>query len=60
MEISDGKESMQYDCYPSWQGELCDNVPNYQFCHFVQKSPKQEKEDEKMKHSTNQGLVSIL
>ena len=43
MEISSekgpSKAKLQYDCYPSWHGELCDNVPNYLFCQFEQKKP---------------------
>ena len=32
----------KYDCYPSWQGECCDNIPHYKFCHFVEKKKGQK------------------
>ena len=32
----------KYDCYPSWQGECCDNIPHYKFCHFVEKKTGQK------------------
>ena len=30
----------KYDCYPSWQGEFCDNIPHYTFCQFWEKKKK--------------------
>ena len=41
-EISENDEkyasnTTKYDCYPSWQGEFCDNIPHYIFCNFVER-----------------------
>ena len=46
-EISENDEkyasnTTKYDCYPSWQGECCDNIPHYKFCHFVEKKTGQK------------------
>ncbi len=42
-EHSSKEAKRQYDCYPSWTGELCDNVPNYTFCHLVERRRKSRK-----------------
>ena len=41
-------KSEKYECYLSWHGEYCDNVPHINFCQFH--------EMELQKHNSQNGL----
>ena len=46
----------KYECYLSWHGEYCDNVPHINFCQFHE----MELQKHNSQNGVKEGIVTIL
>ena len=49
-------KSKYYECYLSWHGEYCDNVPHINFCQFHE----MELQKHNSQNGVKEGIVTIL